>query len=236
VWFWRRTHPASDEELSAYIDGQLAPAARTRLEAHIETCSGCRDALAELRSLQRTLGALPRAQAPRSFALREADVHLHEAASQVGMFSRATPLLSGVAMVAAVVFVVLVGVDLSGPGSSGRGDDASGAGQATSVDLELAAAAPEAADELGGDDALLEDGSFAERGDDGDTVAPEAPQSLPADGSPDLPATSFEPPPSAELAAEGDDRTSLRAAEAATAAVALVAGGSLLLAWWRRRA
>ncbi len=232
MWFWRRRHPVSDEELSAYIDGQLAPAARTRLEAHIETCAGCRDALAELRSLQRTLGALPQAQAPRSFALREADVRPSEATSQVGMFSRATPVLSGVAMVAAVVFVVLVGVDLSGQGSSRGGDGASVAGLATSADLE-AAAAPEAADELDGDDARLEEQGIVDSG--GDAAEPEAPQSLP-DSAPELPATSFEPPPDAELVAEGDDRTPLRAADAATAALALVVGGSLLLARWRRRA
>ena len=233
MWFWRRRHPVSDEELSAYIDGQLAPAARTRLEAHIETCAGCQDALAELRSLQGALSSLPQAQAPRSFALREVDVDLHEAASQVGMFSRATPVLSGVAMVAAFVFVVLVGVDLSGPGSGGRGDDSSGAGFAN---LE-AAPAPgtiAGADELDGADARLEEQGFAEG--DSEAAEPEAPQELPADGARDLPATSFEPPPSAELVAEDDDRTLLRAAEAATAALALVAGGSLLLARWRRRA
>lgn len=236
MWFWRRRHPVSDEELSAYIDGQLAPAARTRLEAHIETCAGCQDALAELRSLQGALSALPQAQAPRSFALREVDVDLHETASQVGMFSRATPLLSGVAMVAAVVFVVLVGVDLSGPGSGGRGDDESGAGFATSADLE-AAPAPgtiAVADELDGDDARMDEQGFVEG--DSDEAEPEAPQALPADGSPDLPATSFEPPPATDIVAEDDDRTLLRAAEAAAAAVVLVAGGSLLLARWRRRA
>jgi anti-sigma factor RsiW len=70
----RRKHEVSDEELSALIDGQLAPDVAARVERHAATCAACAEKLSDLRSLRSTLSELPRATAPRSFALREADV------------------------------------------------------------------------------------------------------------------------------------------------------------------
>jgi len=44
-------HPEYSEQLSAYLDGELAPAARAALEAHLEGCAGCRAVLDDLRAI-----------------------------------------------------------------------------------------------------------------------------------------------------------------------------------------
>lgn len=120
MFFWRK-HPIRDVDLSAYVDGQLEPPARDRLEAHIETCTPCREALAELRALRSALQELPPAMAPRSFALREADVRVEAKPSLTP--ARPPALLGGLASVALVAFVALVGVDVLGQPSVQRDVD-----------------------------------------------------------------------------------------------------------------
>ena len=78
--FGGQKHPVDDATLNAYVDGELGEAERARVEAHIDACATCRDAIAELRALGGAMSALPRARAPRSFALRESDVRRPEAA------------------------------------------------------------------------------------------------------------------------------------------------------------
>jgi anti-sigma factor RsiW len=50
-------HPLA--QLSAYLDGALAPAERTALDAHLDGCAGCRARLAELRATASLIGSLP---------------------------------------------------------------------------------------------------------------------------------------------------------------------------------
>lgn len=47
------------ERLSEYLDGDLAARDRTALEAHLEGCATCRDALAALKLVVERAGALP---------------------------------------------------------------------------------------------------------------------------------------------------------------------------------
>jgi len=47
------------EELSAYADQMLAPAAKERLASHVQACVGCQAQLQALRDLQLQLHALP---------------------------------------------------------------------------------------------------------------------------------------------------------------------------------
>lgn len=124
MFFWRK-HPIRDVDLSAYVDGQLEPPARDRLEAHIETCTPCREALAELRSLRLALQELPPVTAPRSFALREADVQVQ--AKPAPLLAGQPALLGGLASVALVAFVALVGVDVLGQPSAQRDSDTTSA-------------------------------------------------------------------------------------------------------------
>jgi len=47
------------EQLSAYLDGELEGAARARVEAHVSACAACREELEELRALDVDLRRLP---------------------------------------------------------------------------------------------------------------------------------------------------------------------------------
>jgi anti-sigma factor RsiW len=45
--------------LSAWLDGELAPEVMSQVELHLEGCAGCRRELALLTALEQALGALP---------------------------------------------------------------------------------------------------------------------------------------------------------------------------------
>ncbi len=62
-------HRFCQDNLSAYIDGQLSPRGQERVRRHLDECHDCRW---QLESLQRTvalLRSMPQARAPRSFAI-----------------------------------------------------------------------------------------------------------------------------------------------------------------------
>lgn len=48
-------HP--EEQLSAYLDGELGQEERIRIESHLENCPSCRSLLHELMTLQQTLSS-----------------------------------------------------------------------------------------------------------------------------------------------------------------------------------
>ena len=54
--------------LSAWMDGDLPPAAGRAVSAHLGTCDGCARRLAELRGVSQLLGELPRLEARESVA------------------------------------------------------------------------------------------------------------------------------------------------------------------------
>lgn len=58
---FRRDHHWTPGHMSGYVDGELAPAARARIEHHLGQCAECRRLLAGLRG---TLDALHRLSAP----------------------------------------------------------------------------------------------------------------------------------------------------------------------------
>jgi len=51
--------PAFDEDLSAWIDGELAAPRRSAVGAHLASCSACTARVAELRAVDRVLRSLP---------------------------------------------------------------------------------------------------------------------------------------------------------------------------------
>jgi hypothetical protein len=65
------THPDHlvDEELSALVDGQLAPDELSRVQAHIGTCLACQARLAEMRELVGLLRSLRSVEPPRDFRI-----------------------------------------------------------------------------------------------------------------------------------------------------------------------
>jgi anti-sigma factor RsiW len=56
-------HP--DDTLSAYLDDELAPAARREVEAHLTGCADCRTELDEVAAARRAIRVLPVHGAPR---------------------------------------------------------------------------------------------------------------------------------------------------------------------------
>lgn len=230
-----RRHPVRDDELNAYVDGELASDVRARVEAHVENCATCGETVAALRSLRGALSALPAARRQRSFVVREADVQAAAPRRATGLVA-AMPLLSGVMVASLAVFAVLVGVDAGAGGSNGS-RSVSTLEQYNPDAQELAAADRNSTDDAPGAVATVPlpatgplpngvtDGEEppAEATDGGGFSAESAAQDTAVEKSA---ATVDEP---------GDSDTGLRAAEAGTAAVALAAGGSLAFVWWRRR-
>jgi anti-sigma factor RsiW len=58
------------DHVHRYHDGELAPADREVMEAHIRQCAECRRALAELRALSSLLVSAPLAEMPQGVAVR----------------------------------------------------------------------------------------------------------------------------------------------------------------------
>ena len=66
------------EQLSAFLDTQLSPQEQSIVEAHLQDCQQCQDALAGLRQTVALLHALPQPDVPRSFTLSPGVSYLQE--------------------------------------------------------------------------------------------------------------------------------------------------------------
>lgn len=64
-----RGHTRFRRRLSQYLDGELPPAERSLLEAHLQSCAACQQELTGLRATVQALQALPMEPTPRSFRL-----------------------------------------------------------------------------------------------------------------------------------------------------------------------
>jgi putative zinc finger protein len=95
------------ELLSPYADGQVSPAERQAVEAHLVDCADCRAELASLRALKGALARLPRRGVPRSFALGPRAVRPAALSGTLGGFARAA------ASIAAALAVVALAADLA---------------------------------------------------------------------------------------------------------------------------
>ena len=62
-------HKLCQENLSAFLDGELKPRERSRVERHLEECSACRADLESLRETVALLHAVPTLRSPRSFLI-----------------------------------------------------------------------------------------------------------------------------------------------------------------------
>lgn len=65
----RRDHRFAQENLSAYLDGELAAGETARVEAHLRRCPACQRELHALRQTALLLRRAPRPALPRSFVL-----------------------------------------------------------------------------------------------------------------------------------------------------------------------
>lgn len=87
------------ELLSDYLDSQITPEQRSRIDQHLSTCAACRAELNSLRQTVALLHALPRVPVPRAFTLSEA---------QVGARRRNTSWIWGGARVMGAVAALVV--------------------------------------------------------------------------------------------------------------------------------
>ena len=100
------------EMLYLYLEGELDPAERRGLEAHLEACPACREALAERRLLHEAFTSLPPLEVPPDFALSVMD-RLPEPAEAKARWL--APLAAGTAslVVGLLGFYILTGESLS---------------------------------------------------------------------------------------------------------------------------
>lgn len=100
------------ETLYLYLEGELGPFERRGLEAHLEGCPACREALAERRLLHEAFTSLPPFEVPSDFALSVMD-RLPESAEAKARWL--APLVAGTAslVVGLLGFYLLTGESLS---------------------------------------------------------------------------------------------------------------------------
>ena len=125
--------------LSSYIDGQVSHKEARRVDEHLSGCAGCRRDLETLRMSVGLLRELPDLEVPRSFRIESAPASIRAP----GNFVWATGLA---ASMAAMLLVALIAGDAFGVFAQ-SGQAATGPFE-TDVELESAAVAPEAADEV----------------------------------------------------------------------------------------
>lgn len=108
---------SSDREfelLSAYLDNQLGPAERARLERRLAQEPKLKAALDDLRSVKATLTALPKVKPPRNFTLTLKQLEARGLAASARPPVRLFALVNLATALAAVVFAALITADLGG--------------------------------------------------------------------------------------------------------------------------
>jgi hypothetical protein len=101
------------EKLSAFLDGELSQAEKTRLESRLTSNRELASALTDLRQARAVLRKTPKRRAPRNFTLTPKMAGIRPPVP------RAVPALSWASAVAAILFVCTLGVNLLGQISFG---------------------------------------------------------------------------------------------------------------------
>lgn len=136
ISFFRR-HPHAD--LSAYLDGELAAGAKSRLDAHLAACQACSEELEALREARTLMRSLPEAPAPRSFALSPEAARRAPQPKPAGGIA---PLVNGLRLTSAGLAVALAVVAVIAVSGGGSGSDDSATNGLMNLQGE---SAPEAA-------------------------------------------------------------------------------------------
>jgi anti-sigma factor RsiW len=102
-------HQWVEESLSAYIDGELSPREKSRVEEHLKECRACSESLTTLRQTVALLQELPVLPAPRSFAVRPAVVRPKPVTAPSAW---GYGLLRGATALATLLLVLLIGADV----------------------------------------------------------------------------------------------------------------------------
>lgn len=101
------------EQLSAYLDGQLSPSKKTRLEKRIRSDQALAAALEEIRQTRTLLRRMPRRRVPRNFTLTTRMAGIRPP------IPRAVPALSWASAAAMLLFIFTLGANLVGKISFG---------------------------------------------------------------------------------------------------------------------
>lgn len=142
--FWnRRNEHATDEDLSALLDGELKPARRDAVAAHVDSCERCAEALEQMSQVRIMLQSLPQEPAPRSFALTPAMAGAGPAPAPAA--PKRSPLVFA-PVAALTLFVALFAVDLSSSSSSSRDEMFSTSAGGTAGEAQVASAGSAAED------------------------------------------------------------------------------------------
>jgi hypothetical protein len=170
---WLSKHTRIRNDLSVYIDGQLSQNARTAVEKHLAACEACARELEELRATISAVGALPEADAPRSFAVTPEVLE-----RRISRPAPETPpvaigmRLAGAAVAVALAVVVVGDLGVGGDGDGGGTASSGGAvGADRSSNLESAGDADESAEMAGAAAAT----TLPEEGDGADSFASSPP-------------------------------------------------------------
>lgn len=100
-------HRWVQDNLSAYIDGELSAPEIARLESHLDECAECAHSLETLRQTVAWVRALPTQRVPRSFA-----IPVSESREERSTLSWLLPYFRASAAVAAVFLIVTLSADL----------------------------------------------------------------------------------------------------------------------------
>ncbi len=112
--FFPSSHDRELELLSAYLDNQLGPAERARLERRLAQEPKLQATLDDLRSVKATLTALPKVKPPRSFTLTLKQLEARGLAAPARPPIRLFALVNVATALAAVLFAVIITADLGG--------------------------------------------------------------------------------------------------------------------------
>src|SRR5690606_6111425 len=135
-WFRRNEH--DEEQLSAYLDGELTARQTENVESHLRTCDACSALLEELRETSALLSAMP-AQLPRRSFVLGAE-YAQAPAKEAARPARRSNFVFAPA-IALSVFVALLFVDLGNFSSTSSNEDASMLTAATSREAGFEASA-----------------------------------------------------------------------------------------------
>ena len=105
-----RSHELIQENLCAYIDGELNASEAAAVEAHLASCPACAWEKQTLEQTSRLLSQAPKVAVPRSFVVREAQV---SAPAKTGFFNSARMVyLRGATAAAGVLLAAVVAGDV----------------------------------------------------------------------------------------------------------------------------
>lgn len=105
-------HQYFEEQLSAYLDGELPPREREEMEQHLSTCPSCRWSLETLRQTVQWTSELPTLRVPRTFM-----IPVPAEPARARRRWRLVPVLQGATALVALLLVFVIAGDVMLTGS-----------------------------------------------------------------------------------------------------------------------